>query len=192
MYLSLKEITLMMVKEQFMGIDIKQMLVFSIIAIILVNIFIYIYTLITHEKISWSDRFFIILLVIYVCFMYMITIDKREPGNRNEIHLMLDFGNLRGDYLQIQQAVYCLLNFVFFIPLGVILSILQKRKKFFCRIGTVIIQSFFASMIIEILQLITRRGYFETTDIVINTAGGFVGGLFAAMVIAVFSFKNRE
>lgn len=192
MYLKLRDIIVILIKQQFDGIQFDSMLIYALIGIILCNMFIYIYTLISHKKISLTQRIFIMLFVVYACFMYMITIEKREPGSRNEIHLMLDFGNLKGDYLQIQQAIYCMLNFVFFVPLGIILSVLQKHKNFFHRVSIVLLQSFLVSMIIEVLQLVTRRGYFETTDIVINTAGGFAGGIIAAVVIALSGMKREE
>lgn len=192
MYLSLNQIILMLVKQQFEDIHAEQLIIISLIGIIIINMFIYIYTLITNKKVSIIQRIFIIMFIIYICFMYMITIEKREPGSRNEIHLMLDFGNLKGDFYQIQQAIYTLLNVAFFVPLGIILAMLQKHKKFFYRLFSVLMQSFLVSMIIEVMQLVTKRGYFETTDIVTNTTGGLIGGLIASVIIGIFCFRNKE
>lgn len=80
-------------------------------------------------------------------------------------------------------------NIVVFVPFGFFLSeFLSPTKEFraWHRIGLVTLVSFGLSLFIECLQLILRVGYFELTDLVMNTVGGFLGAGISAMGRKVF------
>ena len=78
-----------------------------------------------------------------------------------------------------------LANVAAFIPFGFFLSEFlstTKRLGFWRRVGLATLYTFVLSLLIESLQLILRLGVFEITDLVLNTAGGFVGAGMAVMV----------
>ena len=63
-------------------------------------------------------------------------------------------------------------NVVLFIPLGILLmSILAIKYKWIVSIGI----SFIFSALIEIIQLVSRRGLFEFDDIIHNMLGALIG-----------------
>ena len=69
-------------------------------------------------------------------------------------------------------------NLVVFIPFGFFLAeFLASLKRFSigCRLGLVSIAAFCLSLCIECFQLILHVGFFELTDLVLNTLGGFIG-----------------
>jgi glycopeptide antibiotics resistance protein len=74
-------------------------------------------------------------------------------------------------------------NVVVFIPFGLFLSeFLASAKRFSAgrRLGLATLAGFGLSLCIECLQLLLRVGFFELTDLVMNTLGAFVGALISA------------
>ncbi len=70
-------------------------------------------------------------------------------------------------------------NVVGFLPFGFLLPALFKR----IRKGWVIaLFSLEFSLLIEIIQLVSKVGCFDVDDIILNTLGGFLGYLFFCLV----------
>ena len=70
-----------------------------------------------------------------------------------------------------------LANFTVFIPFGLFLSeFLASAKRFSAgrRLGLATLAGFGLSLCIECLQLLLHVGFFELTDLVMNTLGAFV------------------
>lgn len=81
-------------------------------------------------------------------------------------------------------------NIAAFIPFGLFLSeFLASAKRFSGgrRLGLATLAGFVLSLCIECLQLLLRVGFFELTDLVMNTLGAFVGASMAALGSAFFS-----
>lgn len=82
-------------------------------------------------------------------------------------------------------------NIVVFVPFGFFLSeFLASTKSFSAgrRLGLVTLAGFGLSLTIECLQLLLHVGFFELTDLVMNTVGAFVG---AGVSVGVRSLWNR-
>jgi len=62
-------------------------------------------------------------------------------------------------------------NIVLFVPIGLLLSLLWKRR------GTVILTAVLFSAFLEVSQLVTRRGLFEFDDVIHNALGAVIGVL---------------
>ena len=76
-----------------------------------------------------------------------------------------------------------LANFTVFIPFGLFLSeFLASAKRFSAgrRLGLATLAGFGLSLCIECHQLLLHVGFFELTDLVMNTLGAFVGALISA------------
>ena len=68
-------------------------------------------------------------------------------------------------------------NVAAFIPFGAILPVLNKRMRHFFRIAAL---GMVVSLIVEVIQLLTRVGSFDVDDILLNTIGTAAGyGIFA-------------
>lgn len=71
-------------------------------------------------------------------------------------------------------------NFAVYVPFGFFLSEYlteTKRCRVWPRLALVTLVAFGLSLCIESLQVILRVGFFELTDLVLNTVGGGVGAL---------------
>ena len=81
--------------------------------------------------------------------------------------------------------VESLSNIAVFIPFGLFLSeFLASAKRFSAgrRLGLATLAGFGLSLCIECLQLLLRVGFFELTDLVMNTLGAFVGAGVAVLI----------
>ena len=63
------------------------------------------------------------------------------------------------------QLAQVLLNMLLLSPIGLLMPVFVKRKRL------VVLFGFCFSLLIEVLQLVLRRGYFETDDLIHNTLG---------------------
>ena len=84
-----------------------------------------------------------------------------------------------------QGPIESLCNVAVFVPFGLFLSeFLASAKSFSAgrRLGLVTLAGFGLSLTIECLQLLLHVGFFELTDLVMNTVGAFVGALISAGV----------
>ena len=82
-----------------------------------------------------------------------------------------------------------LCNVLVFVPFGFFLSeylSMKKRLGSWRRLGYVTLAGLGLSLTIECLQLILRVGIFELTDMVMNTAGAFVGSGISLLTRAFF------
>lgn len=85
------------------------------------------------------------------------------------------------DILGIRYVVINLIgNVVAFIPFGYLLPQLPKKKL---GVFFTVLFSLEFSLVVEIIQLITRKGSFDVDDLILNTLGGFVGFIIYKLII---------
>lgn len=113
---------------------------------------------------------FIFVLFIYITLVIAITLLSREPGSRTEVNLKL-FGTISDD---MYGNAFVIENILLFIPLGFLLPLISSKFNFF---RLCILVGLAASIIIEIAQYITQRGFFQTDDIIMNVLGTGIGFL---------------
>ena len=70
-----------------------------------------------------------------------------------------------------------------FVPFGMLLYTQFKNYKVSRGIIITTAIGGIVSLCVEITQLITGRGYFETTDLLTNTFGSLLGAVLAALFI---------
>ena len=75
-------------------------------------------------------------------------------------------------------------NVVMFIPLGFFLPFLNIRCTKF---PVLILYSVLIILIIELIQLFTLTGSFDVDDLILNTIGSAIGGIFKRLI-----FKNKH
>ncbi len=115
------------------------------------------------------------ILLYYIFYVYgflvvSITLLSRPPGSREGVSLKL-LGTLTHN---IYGDRYLVENVILFIPLGFMLPLLWKGFYIVYRsIGIGLL----CSISIEICQHITRRGYLQLDDIVLNVFGTIIGYL---------------
>lgn len=65
-------------------------------------------------------------------------------------------------------------NIAAFVPFGLFVPLLSHKQRYWWR---VVLLSFDFSLIVELLQLVSKVGSFDVDDLLLNTIGGFVGYL---------------
>jgi glycopeptide antibiotics resistance protein len=100
-----------------------------------------------------------------------------------------------------QGPVETLSNIAVFVPFGFFLGewlASSNRTGSWRRVGLVTLAAFGLSLCIECLQLVLKVGFFEVTDLVMNTVGGVFGGVMSVGVRKVVlkdsgsSFYNKR
>lgn len=80
-----------------------------------------------------------------------------------------------------------LLNIIMFIPLGFMLPWLFAKLR---SVWKVTVINFALSLLIELVQLVTRCGIFETDDLIHNTLGALIGSCIFQMIYDIIVDKN--
>ncbi len=86
-------------------------------------------------------------------------------------------------------------NATAFIPFGLLLSeFLASAKQLSTgrRLGLATLAAFGLSLCIECFQLLLRVGFFELTDLVLNTVGAFFGASIAVLLRRFLRFARNE
>lgn len=128
-----------------------------------------------------------IFFLVYLCFIFQITLCNRETGSRDSISI-IPFQNIfhwTGE-LNESRLLYALLNCLMFVPYGFFISFFKSCYRWEQMFLLITSKSFLLSGLIEITQLITSRGFFETEDLICNTVGGIFGYILFLMLVNVF------
>lgn len=107
-------------------------------------------------------------LLMYLFIMICITFLSRESGSSNGIDMELFSTwmiNTRNKALVVE-------NILLFIPYGLLFPLAVPRYRSFL---SVLLIGLDTSLVIECLQLITARGFFQLDDILTNTLGMVIG-----------------
>lgn len=111
------------------------------------------------------------MLVEYAFLVIYSTIISRSPIYENCIHLMpfwnydAIFAGVHNDCLEV------LLNILMYIPVGLLLPLCLRRAT----LKRALLLSVVSSFMIELAQLLSRRGTFESDDIIHNAVGCAIG-----------------
>ena len=181
---------------QFGSVSIEQFALYSLIGVVAVVLIVLLRKW-KGKTTELSDILSGMVLAVYVSIVLQLTLVCRESGSRIGIDLDL-FHGLRGpdnDFHWLMVA-YVILNCLLFIPYGFTLSLFSfvNERKSITQMVLVLLISFASSMIIEIAQLITQRGYYELQDLLFNTLGGVIGwGIFYIIYrVGTFIYRRRE
>ena len=133
-----------------------------------------------------ANRLPVMLFCIYIAVMLVITFLSRESGSRAgamDLQLFSTWGiNERNNAFVIE-------NVLLFIPYGFL------YRWNFRQTGTVwrcLLLGVVTSLGIELMQLVTARGYFQIDDILTNTIGALFGGILFWVVERLLSLKRKD
>jgi len=123
---------------------------------------------------------------IYFSYLISLTLSGREAGSRTgHINLVLFSTLIRNGRLGLNAVE----NILLFLPFGIFVPVLWR---FFRQWWSLVLMAFITSMLIELTQLITARGFFELDDILLNTAGAWAGYLvFALFYYSLLAVRRR-
>lgn len=127
------------------------------------------------------------LLFCYILIVLGATLLIRYPSDFAHVELQL-FSQHRSAWYNFSMIEWqnIIMNIAMFIPIGVLTSILLKKIRTIWKIGAICLAS---SILIELTQLITRRGIFSLDDILHNTLGGIIGYSLFCFTITVIDGK---
>lgn len=141
--------------------------------------------------VSWIV--FSIYLIVMVYFLFFSEQMGRIPRDTYcynlrpfaEIGRYLQYSNTIGSFnvlLNLAGNVLC------FIPFGFVIPILSGRQRKGYRMFFL---SFLASLIVELLQLVSKLGSCDVDDIILNTLGGVIGYLLFSVCNRILHWKGR-
>lgn len=176
-----------LVYEQMNGIEPMLFLIMMILGFIILQIVWLIRSKYKNISIPLSYKLGSIFLLIYLCFMFQITLCNRETGSRNSINIIpfLNFYHWTGE-LNESRILYAFLNCLLFVPFGFLISYFKSHYQSGQMLLLITSKCFLLSVVIELIQLITSRGFFETEDLICNTVGGMIGCILFTMLLQVF------
>ncbi|MBQ8662564.1 MAG: VanZ family protein [Eubacterium sp.] len=138
-----------------------------------------------YEKIVFRILFAIyVLLVIY--FLFFAETTGRTISDRTYHYNLILFKEIKRFIVYREQlgmfavTANLLGNVLIFLPFGMLVPFLTKRFKTF---WSVALLTFEMSVLVELVQLVTKVGSCDVDDILLNTIGGMLG--FVCYAIAV-------
>ena len=138
------------------------------------------------KKLSWWVIFFCYLFVVLAATLLMRSPSEMMAG---QIYPLF--------YAYVEALVTCsaaswrniIFNYCMFIPFGFLLSLRWEKLR---SAKAIFLSGFSFSLMIESLQLITRRGMFEFDDLLGNTVGALIGyGIFCLLRELKALFKKK-
>ncbi len=143
-----------------------------------------------EKKFPWGKIILSLVLVGYLFIVISATILRKAGSFRREYNLYLFRAWLEAwNNFSVKNWGNVLLNVVMFAPLGALLPLLwQKCRKWY--ITTPI--GFGTSLVIELIQLATKRGTFDVDDLFANTLGSVVGFLCIMAILSLFNEKKHK
>lgn len=180
---------------QFGSVSIKLFALYSLLGVVAVVLIV-----LLRKKMGktteLSDILSGMVLAVYISIMLQLTLVCRESGSRIGIELDMFHGLLGPDTERHWLMVaYAILNCLLFVPFGVVLSLFSfvYERRPVIQFLLVLLISFAVSMVIECVQLITQRGYYEVQDLMLNTLGGILGWvLFRIIYLFGTILKHRK
>lgn len=120
--------------------------------------------------------------------MGYISLLCRESGSRDRVDLTLFAFLDRGQWA----IAFAVENILFFIPFGVLMTwMLKKSGRRFCFLKSSI-SGFAASVLIEMTQMITKRGFVQAEDVMLNTVGAMIGSIAVVLISKIVLLKKRH
>lgn len=142
------------------------------------------------KKLSKRRTFIWFCFIGYIIMVIGVTFLNRGARVFSDTNLHL-FSSYREAWNSFNSTTwrFIILNIFMFVPLGIILPLLNKRfRKFPWTYGVAFLMTF----IIEILQLITGYGILELDDMLNNVLGAIIGyGIVMAIIVFVENRTNK-
>lgn len=109
------------------------------------------------------------LFGMYASYAISLTLSGREAGSRSGYLNLVPFETI---FSNGSVTKFTVENWLLFVPFGILVPMIWKPFRNFLGTG---ILGFFSSVFIETVQLVTKRGYFEIDDIIVNSVGAVCG-----------------
>ena len=127
----------------------------------------------------------LLVLIEYCLLLFCSTVIFREINTEVVIDIN-GFVNIfrDGNYYLVPEN---LMNIIVFVPIGILSSSIFRELKWW----NVLIFGTGISLLIEILQLLLKRGTTELADVLHNTLGCLIGFMIVAIIDGIWSLQKR-
>ena len=180
-----------LIAEQLEGISWTLLLLMMTAVFLLVHVAVLIWSRLRGEEMRPGKEILLMLLAGYACFLFQITFYNREEGSRSGIFTHISMWLKSGGRDLSNQMIYDLLNVCLFVPWGALIALFRGREKIGRKLFLTTCYSFLTSFCIEVIQLLTHRGYFELMDILTNVTGGILGSLAAVLLYVIVPAQGK-
>lgn len=133
-----------------------------------------------------SVRFFRILFAIYILVVIQITFFSREPGSRNGC-MNLDLFSTWG-YSVVTHAFF-IENILMTVPFGILAPLCFRRLR---PMWKCVVLGGVCSVLTELSQYVTKRGYCEVDDMLTNTIGVLCGCILLWLIELIIKQRRKK
>ena len=141
---------------------------------------------------SWF--IFAIYLSALVYFLFFSEQLGRVPSDEykyslvpfKEIRRYLRYGRAIGGYYVMLNLLG---NIVCFMPFGFVLPVISRNQRKFWKITLL---SFLTSLLVELIQLVSKVGSCDVDDMLLNTLGGMTGYVLFRIFHRILFFRKKE
>ncbi len=134
-----------------------------------------------------KTKMFKAALILYLCIVVWGVLLSREPSDSTVIKfhsetiqfLLGNYPNWQSDATALHPEAMIqgdILNIILFIPIGLFTEAILTSKRGKFSLFSNAICGLMCSLMIEVAQLFTRRGWFDMDDLLMNMLGSIVGG----------------
>lgn len=138
---------------------------------------------------------FIIYMLLLVYFLFLSDDFGRSIGQGGYRYSLTPFKEIKrfilywNDIGFFPASVNLIGNIVAFMPFGALIRwVLNRRVRWY----EATLYTFLFSLIVEIVQLITRVGVFDVDDIILNTIGGLIGFVVYYILLLINRRSERQ
>lgn len=143
-----------------------------------------------YQRSYFADRKLTIVVtiasVVYVMVMMKLLFFRSTPPRESYMYNLIPFATIK-QYISLSNHFPVLLrvinllgNIILFIPIGILLPLLNKRLLHFTPFLVVTVTIL---IMVEVIQLVTRVGSLDVDDIILNTVGAWIGILGTRAVV---------
>lgn len=138
---------------------------------------------------------FLIYFVILFYFLFFAESMGRTYSERTYHYNLVPFLEIRRfiTYYQVLGMKTVLLNILgnilAFLPFGLFLPFFSRRCR---RLWYTMFYSFELSLLVELIQLVSKVGTFDVDDLMLNTLGGVLGYFLYKAVAAVVVYREKH
>lgn len=130
-----------------------------------------------RKDIKLKNDFLNLALILYLIFLFSITLYRGSSISYQYNLKPFAFLSYISEVNLSTFVAAISINIILLVPLGIYLKIINKKISFSWQI------IFYSSLIIELLQFVTRRGSFDIDDLMLNTLGGFLSYLITGFIL---------
>ena len=158
--------------------------------LLIINIF---YKIHLHKNLQTYKLIILFDFLSYLAFIFEVGLFSRTQGQPSNVYLLpFRFLFSGSSITRMRLIIFAALNLLYFIPYGFLLGFMTTKMKPAVSMYISLCISFITSFSLEFLQYISKRGHFETEDIILNALGGFLGCIIYLVLYYIYKlFKSH-